>query len=436
MKRALQEENSSTNEKKSKFSGWEQAKLYFTPIGGISIPLVTSENALSFENICEIIRPERSVHFNFMIDFDWLISCYPPSLRKNPITLIVGDSDAGSLRRSAKSYENVNVIAAPLPIPFGTHHSKLSIFENSTNIHVIISTANLITGDWEFKTQQFYHACGEISKERKEESPDFFKEDLLEYLSYYPKSLDPWREIIRSSDFSNISDRLIFSAPGYHKNIGKLGHPRLKRLIESSIIPKPSTAQNSRPLYIAQCSSIGSLGKFPVSWLRGEFLKSLEGSSPAPSTSPARLYLIYPTVENVRESCEGYEAGCSLPYRNETHKKQEWLGSLFCKWRSENAKRSKAMPHCKSYVKLVDGEIEWQVVTSANLSKAAWGEFQKNNTQLCIRSYEIGVLITNPNRCQLPYDYPIVKYQKSDKPWTTDEKHEESDVFGKKWVGQ
>ena len=31
---------------------------------------------------------------------------------------------------------------------------------------------------------------------------------------------------------------------------------------------------------------------------------------------------------------------------------------------------------------------------SANLSKAAWGSFEKNGTQLMIRSYEIGVLCT------------------------------------------
>lgn len=31
-------------------------------------------------------------------------------------------------------------------------------------------------------------------------------------------------------------------------------------------------------------------------------------------------------------------------------------------------------------------------VSSANLSKAAWGAFEKNGSQLMIRSYEIGVL--------------------------------------------
>jgi tyrosyl-DNA phosphodiesterase-1 len=32
------------------------------------------------------------------------------------------------------------------------------------------------------------------------------------------------------------------------------------------------------------------------------------------------------------------------------------------------------------------------IFKSANLSKAAWGTFEKNETQYFIRSYEIGVL--------------------------------------------
>lgn len=37
-------------------------------------------------------------------------------------------------------------------------------------------------------------------------------------------------------------------------------------------------------------------------------------------------------------------------------------------------------------------ELPWFLVTSHNLSKAAWGELQKGGQQLFIRSYELGVL--------------------------------------------
>lgn len=60
-------------------------------------------------------------------------------------------------------------------------------------------------------------------------------------------------------------------------------------------------------------SSIGSLGPNPNSWLTKEFLTSLKQLNSSSSESP-ELKLIYPTVENVRTSLEGYMAGGSLPY--------------------------------------------------------------------------------------------------------------------------
>lgn len=37
--------------------------------------------------------------------------------------------------------------------------------------------------------------------------------------------------------------------------------------------------------------------------------------------------------------------------------------------------------------------IAWHLVTSANLSRAAWGDIQKNGAQCHIRHYELGVLL-------------------------------------------
>ncbi|PWA97916.1 multidrug resistance-associated protein 3 [Artemisia annua] len=53
---------------------------------------------------------------------------------------------------------------------------------------------------------------------------------------------------------------------------------------------------------------------------------------------------------------------------------------------------SRAMPHIKTFTCYNDQNLAWFLLTSSNLSKAAWGALQKNNTQLMIRSYELGVL--------------------------------------------
>jgi len=40
-----------------------------------------------------------------------------------------------------------------------------------------------------------------------------------------------------------------------------------------------------------------------------------------------------------------------------------------------------------------DAKVAFLVVTSHNLSKAAWGALQKNDSQLYIMHYELGVLL-------------------------------------------
>ena len=64
---------------------------------------------------------------------------------------------------------------------------------------------------------------------------------------------------------------------------------------------------------LLQFSSIGSLGPNANSWLTKEFLASLKQLNSTTLENP-ELKLIYPTVDNVRTSLEGYMAGGSLPY--------------------------------------------------------------------------------------------------------------------------
>ena len=95
------------------------------------------------------------------------------------------------------------------------------------------------------------------------------------------------------------------------------------------------------------------------------------------------------------------------------------------------------MPHIKSYSRVdkKSGALSWVLVTSANLSKAAWGEMRSNGTQLFIRSYEMGILFVprdvSPSAtmypkqllntrygddaslvwCPLPFDLPLQPYR-------------------------
>lgn len=137
--------------------------------------------------------------------------------------------------------------------------------------------------------------------------------------------------------------------------------------------------------------------------------------------------------------------------------------------------RQNAMPHIKSYARFdpssgeQSGVLDYAILTSANLSKAAWGSFQKNETQLMIRSYELGVMfvprdISNKTQVSrqltvvgsnataqalsddqsasqrrlllpLPYRFPIKTYNpKEDEPWVWDLVRDEPDIFGSCYI--
>ena len=52
------------------------------------------------------------------------------------------------------------------------------------------------------------------------------------------------------------------------------------------------------------------------------------------------------------------------------------------------------MPHIKTFARYSNdfSKLYWFLLTSSNLSKAAWGKYEKNETQIHVMSYEIGVL--------------------------------------------
>ncbi|CAJ0602763.1 unnamed protein product [Cylicocyclus nassatus] len=412
--------------------------LYFTkvPLEVDKLAEKFNADAFSFSDIVQIIQPRLSLHFSFMIDLEWLLRQYPASCRDSSIMCIVGDqmgTDREELEKSVSvnKRSNVSVFGAKLPIPYGTHHTKLSLFESETGLHIIVSTANLTEADWGEKTQCFYYAIGLSGNSATTESD--FVEDLCSYLlEYHLKELDYWIDRIKSCDFSANTDRLVFSVPGYHHStrMSKFGHPSLARLLKE----RPAPKKDARRLFILQCSSIGVLGDNGKVWLLDQFLSSLQGGK-SQDLDLSKILLIFPSVEDVRNSSEGYRAGDYIPYPELTALGQTWLDDVMCKWKSDSSGRSKAMPHVKTYTELLDDIPQWLLVTSANLSRAAWGEYQKkNSSQFMVRSYELGVLITDPHRIKFPYDYPLTRYGPSDSPWVCDVSYTEADSHGEKRI--
>lgn len=140
------------------------------------------------------------------------------------------------------------------------------------------------------------------------------------------------------------------------------------------------------------------------------------GSKKTASSKSLDLRIIWPSSEDVRNSLEGWAAGCSIPCPSKNMK--PFLRKFLYKWSAvEVSGRGRAMPHIKCYFQpgFENSSIDWFLLTSANLSSAAWGSFQKDDSQLMIRSYEAGVLFLDSAVAQATPNFSCTPDRKV--PW-------------------
>ncbi|KAJ8974570.1 hypothetical protein NQ317_018083 [Molorchus minor] len=156
-----------------------------------------------------------------------------------------------------------------------------------------------------------------------------------------------------------------------------------------------------------------------------------------PMNSNATLSIIYPSVDNVMKGYFGPESGGCLPYSKAANEKQRWLQEYLHQWKADSYGRTRAMPHIKSYCRVSPclSKLAYFLLTSANISKSAWGGPFAKDMGVYVRSCEVGVMflpkyfdeeyleikntLNRKNKQLFPfmYDLPLVPYGKSDYPW-------------------
>lgn len=429
---------------------------------------------------------------NYMIDLNWLLQQSDRLLDANVI-LVHGERSPeshSSLRDMCAALNpKIHVTQPPLPIQFGTHHSKMMVLFYPTGIRIVICTANFIPSDWENKTQGIWVKDFPL-KTATAPTTSVFETDLITYLSSLGPSVEAQTQHVKRFDFSRANVHLVYSIPGYHKGQGienstnfgiffnsridmkKFGHLRIKELLGTCDTDADSTL-------VAQFSSLGSISEKYLN----EFTQSFQ-------SKVSKLRIVWPTVNDVvsilhllelflqhiqRTSNEGWAAGRSIPCSSKNMK--PFLRPHLCSWNPpDNLNRQRSMPHIKSYAKFSGSNLEWVLLTSANFSMAAWGTLQKKDSQLMIRSYEIGVLFTpelaknsstfscTPNHMvlgypsdtsdvttfkswepnghargvlyfPLPYDLPPKgAYSSRDTPWVWDQPRTLMDDFGQRYT--
>jgi tyrosyl-DNA phosphodiesterase 1 len=375
-----------------------------------------------------------------------------------------------------------------MPEMFGTHHSKMMILiRHDDTAQVVIHTANMIARDWTNMTQAAWRSPplplhkGPAAHRAANSSATLgsgskFKADLLNYLRAY----DHQRRVIcrelveklEKYDFSAIKAALIASVPGRHlihdESETKWGWAGLKQAL------KNVSVQEGESDIVVQISSIATLGPTDT-WLRRSLFDSLQASKNATQKQPS-FKIVFPTPDEIRRSLDGYESGGSIHTKIQSAQQAKqllYLKPFFCHWANdaprggdlqpgvphEEAGRKRAAPHVKTYIRYGERSIDWALITSANLSKQAWGEAANSSGEVRIASWEIGVLVwpslfaedakmvgtfqkdspeedtgTPTVGLRIPYNHPLQAYGADEKPWVATASYHEPDWKGRVWL--
>ncbi|CAH0560746.1 unnamed protein product [Brassicogethes aeneus] len=437
-----------------KFEKTAPYNIFFTQIPKSPDTLKQFNSATFTDILCPSLGElTDSLQVNFMIDISWLLEQYKArNVSNKPLTILYGDEFPDMDTFMDRFCPNITYKFVKMKDPFGCHHSKIGIYVYSDkSIRVVVSTANLYYEDWNHYNQAFWMSprCPKLpenSKETDGESPTGFKISLINYLKHYNFDiLNKWISYIKDCDFSAVKVFLVTSVPGKHYanfNTGCHLHRVGDLLSRHCVLPQKTTPESEGPLswgVFAQASSIGSMGKSPADWLRGCILRSLasHSKSPLPASSNATLNLVYPSVENVMRGYFGAESGGCLPYSKLTNEKQRWLQEYMHQWKADGLTRTKAMPHIKSYTRVSPcmSKLAYFLLTSANLSKSAWGGNIQRDKGISVRSYEVGVMFLpkffddeyfeikntvnrkSKNVFPFMYDLPLTPYKSDDYPY-------------------
>ena len=449
--------------------------------------------------------------FDFLFDADFVMQNLDDDVRSLIAVKIVHgswrreDNHRIRLELAAKQYENVEVICAHMPEAFGTHHSKMMvIFKRDDTAEVVIHTANMISKDWANMTQALWRSLSlQLLEPALAEDDDLpsgpigsgvrFKSDLTKYLQTYERRTKALVKQLRLYDFGHVRAAFIASAPSrQHVTAARsdretaFGSLELKQIL--SAIPSTESKSERGSINI-QISSVATLSE---KWLQ-TFLTILETRQrPSMFERKPRFSIIFPTPDEVRRSLDGYESGGSIHMKIQSAAQQKQLAMLrpmLKHWASDvdeqtqpsikkpvaarKALRSRAAPHIKTYIRFKDHdqtEIEWAMITSANLSQQAWGALPDKDGQTRICSYEVGVVVwpalfaadenqmikmvpvfgrddpivevgttggkddaTTVVGLRMPYDLPLIPYQKHEMPWCATSDYAELDWTGKAW---
>ncbi|MCQ2821525.1 MAG: tyrosyl-DNA phosphodiesterase 1 [archaeon] len=290
-------------------------------------------------------------------------------------------------------------------LKFGKFHSKLIMIKFPTFLRIIVPSANLTNCDWYFWGQiiwfQDFPLKNRILMDEEDLEND---EDFRGYLEDFLKTFMPhtyegkpfWTELrlnLSDYDFSKATVDLIASANGRFKDddMDLFGVGRLKSLVDNDYdgIPK------NKAMYI-QCSSVGKTVK------KKFFTDLYEGFN---LTENPTIKILYPTVSYIESIPMGEELSSCLFLTEDSfdfHKEKFKVLEI-----KEKFKERKTVLHSKAFItgEINNGQFSINdnsliYFGSHNFSTAAFGNYEKNDTQISVANYELGIIF-KPKKIRL-----------------------------------
>jgi tyrosyl-DNA phosphodiesterase 1 len=383
--------------------------VFMTPINFISPvpPHFIHIRSLLYEDLSNIPNRPKTLQSALLTTFCVENFFIQPLLAINiPVCLVTHNSKP----KLEKVTNLFTVISPTLPDRFGSFHAKLFLLKFPSRLRVVVSSANLINCDWSLIGQSVW-----FQDFFPGDSPSVpFKSALSSFLhDSLPAKYSISQELginLDDYDFSPATVDIITSVPGRHKVPSKYGLSGFSQTI---------TTQHSHFLY--QCSSIGSLS----SKILKDFAKTFT------KNESAKLDLVFPSHRNVTESHLAENGAGVFFLRESDYSKSDFPKSSLCNIESPFAFPQIAghLSHSKVMIAHNNYEIDDDTVIyigSHNFSSAAWGRYEKADSQLFIRNYELGVVFKSRpgSKAQkeaiiagLPFRFPPSQYLDTDRPW-------------------
>ncbi|OWB56911.1 hypothetical protein B5S28_g2829 [[Candida] boidinii] len=510
----------------SKKGNLEKGKKFTSPIRMIKsenyekLDPTCNEDAVSLRDLIGSPDLISTYQFNMMIDCDFIL----PHINADPMNLdifVIHNGEDLNLKPEHKLMFKITPVKMTVA-RYGSHHTKMMVnFYKDRTCQLVIHTMNLTEMDYHGQTQMCWISprlhqlkLKSLNDEKNTENqfinqPDF-KIDFINYLKKYKKiEIDQLVQDVSMYDFTPIKAEFLSSAPGNYEinlennNINNkeilFGYGKLYQLFHKHKLTIDRVNSNKKTKFVAQVSSIAApfdsnssnifthiLNPIMVDNKEIVLQPGLKSVHDAMLTHQYEPVLIWPTVDEVMNAMFGYLSGFALFFQKErkfnnfSYKNQyEVIKNFFYRWSSKNkndlglAGRKFVSPHVKTYTSTSNEfeNVNWFLLTSANLSKFAWGgptrgygskgDARDKNTihKYEIKSFEAGILIhpelykiegeketnsvvelvpvfgsdeleDNFNNIindikgeairvpiRFPYDIPLTKYSQGDEPW-------------------